>query len=1312
MKYQQLANLLTLFSPEGIFYNFSTKNLLADPVFIPEHPVPELRSKIFSRAHLEHRFSEVETNITRLTELQRNIEQARNHSTPSSRLERYNAFEVNRDIIEAWVTEISILERILLVSNHENSPCRLKAGETTCPISRQVIKREQLVPARNFMLICALLVQRVLNKLIESSPPIVSISNSNICSVTETVQQGYELLCEFITSAATNEHFKQNDMEKINAIVNRLLYFQPIAADELHPQLQQYLCSLVSQFTETDLELIQQGKYITIEPEICQSLLDENAIIKHDSSFSIEQEVTLGEDIASLNSLDNLDNYKATVNNTFAKISPPQTANALLAPANLALNLINIESNELTPTLRLRTENIKNIETYSGLQIPSAPVVLPYNPIQRLDYINSSDEIVNFPLTIKFNLHSQAELPPAVKCYLDKLNINIFQKNYDINFFISVQSIPKNWQNNNAKLFLRPHSWLHANASIKYTTENNPNVSSCLAAIATTNSSFMQGALVDGLCIHKINKDELVFSAKQLQIEKLDYDITNNFYSVCLEYDYKTSSFTRAAITLHCLLNDTDALVLNTITTSCNAQTPITIEKFIYALTEYHNVSQHNIPTAEFAAFISANWPARNLQMQTQHYLLEQQVPANNELIPAHIVNALVENKESSINELSPGQSSLIAAVMAMYQQKFTEMGGVEAVLDDFKSYLKSKIVADNPTLPLQITHENIAYINNSLGSKLPIADTIKEINAIISILQIKELSNEDITRLEKKLSALNDELNYIYVKYIQTYEPKIFASYLSPYHTTLRYLASRNYFMHPNAKFVIYESTNSSSQYTLKKRGYRAELTDEAREAIAYFWLASSDKDAEITEPGYNLEARKEFFVEGMHNLARAHNFDEPNDLAIAIHPNEPEIINLEMLFEQPVEQNSVVQNSVVQNPVGQSKEKMGQDNGGLDRPTCCMGVRSRLTLALFAHPLLERKYNLLREAGLRFVEFVAEQFSSYLATYYDAAMLKQIYRAAYYCWTNAELLEEDDSWEGVAAWFGDESTNIHLVKKFVSEFQTLMKLSVKTFFLELNKKYGETLKNQPQATEIKQCIEFGMPKFNIAQIRFSSYEQFIRFIINMFWINYNENKQGVYLNKAMAGYLDARLTGLVNSRVKQLQELNAPDILGQTKLHHACQHGDIDKIAKLLAAGCDLNARDMQGYKPLDFVLAPPLIASEVTKIKDLFVKEEASRTLAFHRMIDTIQQKYSYTNIASNYWDINSQPIYCDITYLLTTMRQSSRAQHSRITFMPPTPLTEFALPPSWQYRTTDESIIESPTSLPQEWRSPLIYYQSRN
>lgn len=1173
MRYQQLTALLTLFSREGIFYNFKTQTLLEDPVIIPEHPDPKLRDKIFSNQHWQSKFTEITENVARIEQLTAYIDQAqylvnfltflqisarRRNPAGSDHDDNDNDNNDNEPVVQnrldaisndiaRWVSEISCLSETLAITLADGTIQQLRANQAACPISRHIITREQLVCAKFFQLMCAVLVQRILQLCwLPNAPSLAELAQRHgVGVIAEPVQQGYQLLSEYL-AAATAEH-----IATANLAVDKIIRQQAVEPNLLHPLLYQYLGNLLQGCSVEDLVSLQQNLPINIE------VIEQVKLIEAE-----ETEITLGA-APSSNSLD---------------IESNSYSGYIMSPvkSSLSANSQQVDYQSLTDSFSLRTANIKIIEPYSGLRIPAVPVVLPYDPVCELkDNRHILDEVVIFPLAVQFQLNNPSELPPAIRFFLQRLNLNIFTQAMEGNFFVSMQSKPKNWQVRNESLLLRPQPWLHAEAN--NTVNNMSNTSIVLAAIAESNSKFKPPALVEGICTHKGNNknDGLVFSNKQLRICGLDNNITNSFYSICLEYDEKTATFNRVAITLHVLLTDNDAEVLHTAIAICQttklAGNEITLENLMVALADNNDAElAHTIPLHELRSFISANWQPSSLKEVSTCLLVEQELRTHQEILSAQELNYAIGSTESSIINLSMQQSNLIAAIKKQYGAQFSKMGGTSAVLDDFRNYLLTKIAAEDPELPVEVTHDNLEYINQTiLAGQVVLATKDKTI----------------------------EQLNYEYVEYLHKHDSEKFKRYLKPHFVALRYFALRNYFMHPKAAYQVQEEITLPGTNTKMTRAYRSEFNAELLEDLAYFWLAAADQDAQPTEIEYTIDSRKEAFVLGINQLARAHNYD-------------PDFEN---------EESAAVDVSTTKQ---RSKE---HDNCGLDRPTCARGVCSRLTTILIAHPLLEREdtIDIMADVRLNFVEFITERFKQFIETYYEAHQLRASYEAAAAYWVNAEFVDTDDTYEILLANSGSkcEKNSAYEQHKFLINFQELMQHAIELFNQQLSIKYGATaLQRQPKAADIEKCVEFGVTKLDFSKITFASYVQFFKFVSKVFWVE-KPNKNGVWVNKAIAQYLATRFAGLIKARVNHLTEINKTDMHANTLLHYACLFINIEKIAKLLQDGCDMEAKNAAGKKAEDYILSEGYQTAIKEHVMELFMREKRHREKAFENLLKQI-------------------------------------------------------------------------------------------
>lgn len=184
-----------------------------------------------------------------------------------------------------------------------------------------------------------------------------------------------------------------------------------------------------------------------------------------------------------------------------------------------------------------RLTNVSIVHPYPQLHLPQMPVIHPYNPVDR------ATEIPIFSVAIKLSVTQKEHLPAGVAEQLALSSIPL--ENLDV--FVCMQTRP--WDR---PLLLRPHPWLHPAA---------PEVGSATFATTIQVGVFDLDAGVErlgssgSLSTHP-GVQGMVFSGSQLPIVKqtvADNKKSHCFYSVCVD-----ASTQRAALTLHCLMNEKD----------------------------------------------------------------------------------------------------------------------------------------------------------------------------------------------------------------------------------------------------------------------------------------------------------------------------------------------------------------------------------------------------------------------------------------------------------------------------------------------------------------------------------------------------------------------------------------------------------------------------------------------------------------------------------------------------------------------------------------------------------------------------------
>ena len=179
----------------------------------------------------------------------------------------------------------------------------------------------------------------------------------------------------------------------------------------------------------------------------------------------------------------------------------------------------------------------------------------------------------------------------------------------------------------------------------------------------------------------------------------------------------------------------------------------------------------------------------------------------------------IVEDEESSIGALDPGQQKMFDGLKSYYKLKMQELGGTVSVFELFKNHLKDSYEKDPAIL----------NINGDL-IKLPL------------------LWNDFIAL---NLSSIDHELA------LKEY-------YKNHLHTAFRYLSKPNHWLDKDAQFLKPNSFKLRYSYF-----------EDYIDLIAYYWLAASDD----LFPEYNdstINNRIEFFIKSLALVGRAHNWDK----------------------------------------------------------------------------------------------------------------------------------------------------------------------------------------------------------------------------------------------------------------------------------------------------------------------------------------------------------------------------------------------------------------------------------------------------
>jgi hypothetical protein len=206
----------------------------------------------------------------------------------------------------------------------------------------------------------------------------------------------------------------------------------------------------------------------------------------------------------------------------------------------------------------IRMNNTNTVSPYQAVMaLPDMPVCFPYHVTGETDVnVRRLQGVPAINASIRLPAGTLTNLPTGIRELLVQHNINL--NNLQVNF--CVQDMP--WQND--PILLRPHPFLHPTAP---QVGNYNNSSAVLVGITDVNSPF--GTLANATLVTHGDSaaSSVVFSTREFPIQSvtpasgataeiaapIQTNTTHAFYSICI--DPATS---RAALTLHWLLNDTD----------------------------------------------------------------------------------------------------------------------------------------------------------------------------------------------------------------------------------------------------------------------------------------------------------------------------------------------------------------------------------------------------------------------------------------------------------------------------------------------------------------------------------------------------------------------------------------------------------------------------------------------------------------------------------------------------------------------------------------------------------------------------------
>ena len=192
----------------------------------------------------------------------------------------------------------------------------------------------------------------------------------------------------------------------------------------------------------------------------------------------------------------------------------------------------------------------------------------------------------------------------------------------------------------------------------------------------------------------------------------------------------------------------------------------------------------------------------------------------------------MAEDRESSMVGLSKSERRLLKGVKTHYHPSLQEKGGINAVMVEFKDWLKAQYEASPATISLPLTGADTA-------EKIPLPfewDALEGLRAVLTPEQ---------------------------------YQDALKAYYAHDAHTAYRYLSKPNRWMHPGASYVYINPDSPQERWA---------TFEDYSNIIALFYLAAFDEDTPALDD-YTLESRKELFVKELALIGRAHNWDRSNE-------------------------------------------------------------------------------------------------------------------------------------------------------------------------------------------------------------------------------------------------------------------------------------------------------------------------------------------------------------------------------------------------------------------------------------------------
>lgn len=332
-------------------------------------------------------------------------------------------------------------------------------------------------------------------------------------------------------------------------------------------------------------------------------------------------------------------------------------------------------------------------------------------------------------------------------------------------------------------------------------------------------------------------------------------------------------------------------------------------------------------------------------------------------------LKAVSEQSESSMQDLSGSEVGVIGAIRAKYEKKMEEMGGLDAVVENYKKYLESKYndYFEEHLQFLEKRFKELEELTKQLESMKKEGKDTEELKKLQDRVSNLESMKKEYDGAVKAFPEIfkNKKLPLEYnEKYNHPYIQKLYFD--NPFHSAWRYFLNPNPWItkkDPNDVDVwgIIRTENASQALTTwdpeqEKYVYtHADLSEDSKTDLALLWLAASDTTV-TPAPGFTNDGMMENFTREVGSyIGRAHNFDA-----------------VDKIRDESVKQKMI--KDMILKFGHQTDDQLGDD------PTCLRGVNKRLLQSVQGHPITSTPELNSDIVQTKYAELVTDKFSEYL--------------------------------------------------------------------------------------------------------------------------------------------------------------------------------------------------------------------------------------------------------------------------------------------------------------------------------------------